>query len=158
MHADAQRAGVLYGADRDLPHQFVGLEVDGRHGAERWFLARNADCRKETFAHGAKRCAFLWHHAHFNAAGSGFDLVARNHVVGQAQAHVVDEHVVGVRINRDAAPVHAAQRARELQGAVHARRGVDAFVAHAFELDAAHQLVKRRGAPHVGFGQGLVAD
>ncbi|MNE57190.1 hypothetical protein D3C80_1521400 [compost metagenome] len=62
------------------------------------------------------------------------------------------------RIGGNAAPVHSTQRAREAQRQIRAGRRVEPVIAHFLEVDAAQQLVVRRGAPHVRLGQLLGAD
>ena len=158
MHANTQRTGIFNGAYRHLPHQFTALQIHGGHGTERRFLARNTQRRQEALTHCAERRPFHRHNPHLNAAGIFGDFFTRNHIVRQTQAHIVDEHQAVVRIHRDAAPVHAAQRTRILQRTVFARRCEDALMTHGFKGDSTDQQVHRRGAPHIRLFQGVIAN
>ncbi|MNZ59004.1 hypothetical protein D3C78_770270 [compost metagenome] len=158
MHTNAQRAGIFHGPNRNLPHQFSAFQIDGGHSAERRLLAGNTQRREETLAHGTKRRAVHWHNSHLNAAGVFGDVCTRHHIVCQSQTHIIDEHQAVIRIHRHAAPVHAAERARELQRTVKAWRSKDALMTHLFKLNTAQQQIDRRRPPHVGFGQRLVAN
>ena len=109
MHANAQRAGIFHRANRNLPHQLAGFQVNGRHGAKRRLLARNAQRRQEALAHRAERRAVHRDNPHLDAAGIFRHVRARHHVVCQTQTHIVDEHQAVVRVNGDAAPVHPAE-------------------------------------------------
>ena len=158
MHADTQRTGILYRTYRNLPDQLTAFQINRRHGTERRLLAGDAQRRQETLAHCAIRRTFHRYDTHFDTAGIFSHFRSRYHVVSQTKAHVIDEHQAVIRIDRHAAPVHSAKRARILQGAVFTRRCKDTLMAHLFELNTAQQQVNRGGAPHIRFFQRFVAD
>ena len=165
MHFNTERTGILHGADRYLPDDFTRLHIDRRQRAERRRLTRNAQRRhKAVFVDRVWR-AFQRHRAHAGidrfaavAAARDFTGICRDHLHPQAETHIVDEHVLVVRIERHTAPVHTAEGTREAERLIGIRHGEQAVVAHRFKGDAARQLIERRRAPHVRLGQRLVAD
>lgn len=118
-------------ADRRLPSDLAGVQVDGGERAEGRFLAGDAQRREKPAldADGVGRA--LQRPGRFVA---GCLLSLRHELDFEADAHVVDEQVLAGRVDTQTAPIHAAQGAGQVQRGLGAGRGEQTVVAQRLEL------------------------
>ena len=165
MGLDPQRPGVLDSAQRDLPDQFLRIEVNRTHAAERRGVARHAQGRLENVdfytAINTGHLRANGTHETWHFVGRHLELVRvflGDQCHAQGHAHVIDEHHAGVLVNGNPAPVHPAQQARPFNIGLFARRGERAHIDRILEQDPAIELVECAHAPHGFFGQRLGAN
>jgi hypothetical protein len=134
LEGDAERRAVFHGADRRAPEDFSCLQVDRDQGAPRRLVAGQAELRERHHAHHRKRRADLRSEIDARGRLESFRFRARDQLDEMHGVAGIGVKDLVHRIERRAAPVHAAAGHREDDRALRRGRRVEPVIAQARKL------------------------